>query len=96
VPVADVDGALLEGTEDFERLRLRCLKEFRAMALIIAGISFAITCIIYALVMFLDGMGDDTVTPIELRKSKRAHTIFTVGTLISIAIASSYWLLPNR
>ena len=66
------------------------------MALIIAGISFAITCIIYALVLFLDGMGDDTVTPIELRKSKRAHIIFTVGTLISIAIALSYWLLPNR
>ena len=66
------------------------------MALIIAGISFAITCVIYAVVLFLDGMGDNTVTPIELRKAKRAHKIFTVGTLISIAIALSYWLPSNR
>ena len=65
------------------------------MALIIAGITFATTCVIYAVVLFLDGMGDDTVTPIELRKAKRAHIIFTMGTLISIAIALSHWLPPN-
>ena len=63
------------------------------MALIIAGICFAITCIIYVLMLFFVGMGDDTVTPIEMRKSKPAFTVFIVGTLISIAIAlSSYWL----
>jgi hypothetical protein len=66
------------------------------MALIIAAISFAITCIIYVLMLFADGMGDDTVTPIEIRKSKPAFTIFIVGTMISLAIALSYWLPPNR
>jgi hypothetical protein len=46
--------------------------------------------------LFADGMGDDTVTPIEIRKSKPAFTIFIVGTMISLAIALSYWLPPNR
>jgi hypothetical protein len=40
--------------------------------------------------LFADGMGDDTVTPIEIRKSKPAFTIFVVRTLISSAIALSY------
>jgi hypothetical protein len=44
--------------------------------------------------LFADGMGDDTVTPIAMQKSKPAFTIFIVGTLLSIVIALSYWLPP--
>ena len=60
------------------------------LAFVVAIIVFALTNIISVLLVFRYGMSDNQT----LAPSTVGETTFTVGTLISIAIAGSHWL-PN-
>jgi hypothetical protein len=57
-------------------------------AFVVAIIVFGLTNVISILVLFRYGMRDNQ----SLAPSTAVKTTFTVGTLIALAIAASYWL----
>jgi hypothetical protein len=58
------------------------------LAFIVAIIVFALTNVICVLLVFRYGMSDNQ----SLAPSTVAKTTFTVGTLLSFAIAASHWV----